>query len=214
MKIQLISLFLFFAYSVNAQVEYRTLKKVTDSTFVEQTVSDTEESAVLTLEQALSAFFRTIDNYHRLKNKKFQEEFTINRIVTNLERDVITYFPDTSYLDYNKYQDTVYSNPARTGIYASQLQISQDTTLYLEFFRAANGAQIFRIQGDITNTNYPARFMEGSYTLRLGSLTKYIDQLGGPVDLHYYATQNERVFKNYIRKLDNNKIARLRLKVR
>lgn len=218
MKTQILILILsVFTIALTAQnVEYNTLKRVNDSTFVVVKTTDTEDAQTVDASQAQAQLFRLIDNYYRLENKKFQEGLTIDKIAGNLERDLKDLFPDTSYLDYNAYQDTVFTNPSRESVYASQLIIggTVDSTLYLEFFRNLAGTPVFRIQGDTTNTNYSARFVEGSYTIRLGNNAKNIDLLGTAIELQYYKAENETKFKNYYATLPDRTRVRLRIKVR
>jgi hypothetical protein len=211
----LAAIFSVLAFSVFGQsVEYESLQRLNDSTFVVVKTTDTDEAPTISADQALILLFRLRDNYARLENKKLNEAFLIDRIGDALNRDILNLFPDTTYLDYNAWRDTVYTNPSNTGAYESILRIGADTTLNLEFFRTVGGNSVVRIQGDGTNTNYSARFIESDLVLRLGNNAKPLPYFASPIELFYLKTDNEANFKNYFYMDTAGRRIKLRLKVR
>jgi len=219
MKTKLIALicFAFLSLKLGAQVEYRTLKKLNDTTFVVTKTTDTEDAETLSAEEALSNLLRLIDNYDRLENKRYQQQIRISQIGNALRRDLSTLFPDTSHLDYIRRYDSLYSAPAPDGIYASQLVVrgAVDSLMYLSVFRSPNGMQFFRVQSDTTNSAYPLRFIDAGYTLRLGNNAKPLPVIGKAIQLRVIDIPNERGrFKSFYAILDDNTRVRLRLKTR
>lgn len=163
---------LFLAFGGYSQ-EYKTYQKLNDSTFVETRSFTQEEQTNLTKEQTITKIFQEIEKWARDENYYFRSELGALRVQNQLRVEQNQLIPDTSYLNYISYLDTIYSKPAFDGQYQSQLTIG-DSTYNVQAFRNANGAQLLRIQE--LSTNVPARFLN-PYKLRIGNTNSALPQI-------------------------------------
>ena len=162
----------------------------------------------------MRGLFQAIDNYYRLKNRKFQQAYTADRIGLALERDLKTLFPDTTYLEYNSRNDSLFAHPSRESNFDSRIKVVGDSTYNVEVFLTGNKNQVLRIEGDTTNTNYSVRFIEGLYTVRLGNNAKYLPFIGEPIELQYIEVSNDNgKWRTYYKELADRTKIRFRFKL-
>lgn len=175
-----------FACSLSAQ-EYKTYKKLNDSTYVETRSFEVEEATELSESAVLSAIFREIDRWANIENRHYNNMLAANRVGGALRRDQLTLIPDTTYAAYNSWRDTLYSYPelardtANAIIYDSRLMVG-DSTYHAQLFRNAGGVQVLRLENPAGN--YSARFIEADKTIRVGTNTP-LPGLNDFCDLRY-----------------------------
>lgn len=165
-------LVLFFAVFTLSAQEYKTYKKVNDSTFVETRSYEVEEETELDKSSVLSAIFREMDRWANIENRHFNNMLAAQRVFGALNRDQRALIPDTTYQQYNAFRDTIYSyselqrDESNQIIYDSRLLIG-DSSYTAQLFRNAGGAQVLRIAE--TATNHSARFIESDKVIRVGA---------------------------------------------
>jgi len=212
MKLKLVIILLLAANLTYGQ-SYDTYKAKTDSTYVLSSSTDDEEATELTEDQALKGLVDLINNYYRLKNRKFQQWYSSDRIGAALEQDLKSLFPDTTYLEAIAANDSLFAHPIRTQEYDSQLKVIGDSTYNVEIFLTAGKNQVLRIEGDTSNTNYSVRFVEGIYTIRLGNNAKPLPFLTTPIELQYIKPSNDGSrYRTYYKELADRTKIRLRIK--
>ena len=198
--------------SLSAQ-EYKTYKKLNDSTFVETRSYEVEEATELDQDAVLAAIFREMDRWADIENRHFNNMIAAQRVFGALNRDQRDLLPDTNYIQYNSFRDTIYSNPELIRdknnriIYNSRLTIA-DSAYGVQLFRNAAGAQVLRISE--TMSNHSARFIESDKVIRIGG-NEPLPGLSSFCDLSFMReTINVRVYYG----LSDNKVVRLFIRKR
>jgi hypothetical protein len=213
MKYTILLFSLLFVCSLSAQ-EYKTYKKVNDSTYLETRSFEEEDAVQLSEDAVLSAFFREMDRWARIENRHFNNLLAAQRVFGALNRDQRALIPDTTYVEYNAFRDTIYSYPelkrdeSNQIVYDSEIMIG-DTTYSAQLFRNAGGAQVLRIESPAGS--YAARFVEADKTIRVGANTP-LPQLNDFIDLRWIR-ENDR-FVLFFGMADGNKIVRLKIRKR
>jgi len=212
MKYVIFLLSLFFVCSLSAQ-EYKTYKKVNDSTFVETRSYEVEEETELSEGAVLRALFREIDRWANIESRHYLNLLSAQRVFGALRRDQMTLIPDTTYNEYNSFRDTIYSHPelkrdeSNDIVYDSEILIG-DTTYSAQLFRNAGGAQVLRIEDPAGN--YAARFIASDKEIRVG-INEPLPGLSDYCDLRYI---NENPgFIVYFGVIEN-KVVRLKIRKR
>ena len=210
------ALILLVAFFATAQVqgqEYKTFKKLNDSTFVETRSYEVDEAAQLDKEKVLAELFREMDRWANVKNRHFNNTFAAQRVFGALNRDQRDLVPDTNYIEYNRFRDTIYSNPELIRddnnqiLYNSRLTIA-DSAYGVQLFRNAAGAQVLRISE--TMSNHSARFVQSDKVIRIGG-NEPLPGLSSFCDLSFIReTKNVRVYYG----LYDNKVVRLFIRKR
>lgn len=203
----------FFATTTQAQTEYKTYKKINDSTYVETRSYEVEEETELDKGAVLAAMFKEMDRWVELENRHYLRSLQSQRVFSALRRDQMALIPDTSYNEYNRFRDTIYSYPelqrdeSNQIVYDSDILIG-DTVYAAQLFRNAGGAQILRIESPAGN--YAARFTASDKEIRVGTNTP-LPQLSGFADLKYInETPNFVIYLGII----ENKVVRLKIRKR
>jgi len=193
--------------------EYKTYKKVNDSTFVETRSYEVEEQTDLSQSQVLSNIFREMDRWADIENKHFNNMLTAQRVFGALNRDQRALIPDTTYFQYNAFRDTIYSYPElqrdefNAIVYDSEVRVG-DSTYEAQLFRNAGGAQVLRIAE--TASNHSARFVESDKVIRVGA-NEPLPGLNGFCNLSFIReTPNARVYFGLI----ENQVVRLIIRKR
>ena len=212
MKYVIFLLSLFFVCSLSAQ-EYKTYKKVNDSTFVETRSYAIEEENELDKRSYLAAMFAEMDRWANTENRHYLNSLSSQRVFIALRRDQESFVPDTNYIQYNQFRDTIYSYPelkrdeSNQIVYDSEILIG-DTTYSAQLFRNAGGVQVLRIENPAGN--YAARFVKADKEIRVG-VNEPLPQLSSFADLRYI---NENQFFVVYFGIIENKVVRLKIRKR
>lgn len=212
MKYTFFIIALFFMCNLSAQ-QYKTYKKINDSTYVETRSFEEEEKAQLSEDAVLGAFFREMDRWANIENRHFNNALSAQRVFSALNRDQKALIPDTTYVQYNSFRDTVHSysslqrDESNAIVYDSEIMIG-DTTYNAQLFRNASGAQVLRLADPVGT--YSARFLQADKTIRVGSNVP-LPQLTGFADLEYI--RENTAFVIYYGIIEN-KLVRLKIRKR
>jgi hypothetical protein len=182
MKYTILLFSLLFVCSLSAQ-EYKTYKKVNDSTYLETRSFEEEDAVQLSEDAVLSAFFREMDRWARIENRHFNNLLAAQRVFGALNRDQKALIPDTTYNDYNSFRDTLYSLPALDTLFESEL-ITPDSSYQIQLYRNNSNAQVIRLEGGGASETFQARFVASTYAIRLGTDAKPIPGLMYSIVLH------------------------------
>jgi len=212
MKYVLFLFSFFLVCSLPAQ-EYKTYKKVNDSTFVETRSYEVEEETELSEGAVLRALFREIDRWANIESRHYLNSLAAQRVFVALRRDQESLVPDTNYIQYNQFRDTIYSHPelkrdeSNQIVYDSEILIG-DTTYNAQLFRNAGGAQVLRIEDPAGN--YAARFIASDKEIRVG-INEPLPGLSDYCDLRYI---NENPGFIVYFGIIENKVVRLKIRKR
>lgn len=186
--------------------EYKTYKKINDSTFVETRNLEEEEATEFNQDAVLTAFFRQMDRWANIKNRHFNNELAAQRVFSALNRDQRALIADTTYVQYNDFRNKLYSydslhrDETNQIVYDSRVTVG-DTTYNAQLFRNAGGVQVLRIEEPAGN--YAARFVESDKVIRVGGNTP-LPQLTDFVDLNFIRETN--AFQVYFARVGTTRV--------